>query len=332
MIELALLGAGRIGQVHANTVLQHPGARLKYVFDPVYDSAKSIVEKCGAEMASLEEILQDRKVQGILICTPSDQHATQIEEAIEAGKAIFCEKPIATDLGTTRATLEFVEFNQGILMLGFQRRFDPHFCALKSKLSEGLFGQLEQLTITSRDPEPPPYSYMKASGGLFKDMTIHDFDMARWLLDEPIQSVYATGSALVDAKTATEGHDIDTASLVLISQTGKQITILNSRRSTCGYDQRIEAHCSKGTLQVNSVRETSLVVADNTGISERPLENFFMTRYEKAYQAEISHFIDCLATFEQPLVNGLDGLEALRLAEAASMSMRTDSVIRLESI
>ena len=332
MIELALLGAGRIGQVHANSVSQHHRARLQYVFDPVFDSARLIVDKYGAEMASLEQILQDRDVQGILICTPSDQHATQIERAIEAGKAVFCEKPIATDLLTTRATLEFVESNRGILMLGFQRRFDPHFCALKSKLSEGLFGQLEQLTITSRDPEPPPYSYMRASGGLFKDMTIHDFDMARWLLDEPIQSVYATGSALVDPKTATEGHDIDTASLVLTSQTGKQITILNSRRSTCGYDQRIEAHCAKGTLQVNSVRETSLVIADNTGISESPLENFFMTRYQKAYQAEISHFVDCLATFEQPLVSGFDGLEALRLAEAAFMSLRTGDVVKTESI
>jgi myo-inositol 2-dehydrogenase/D-chiro-inositol 1-dehydrogenase len=329
MVRLALLGAGRIGRVHARAISMLSDAHLKYVFDPMADASRVVVDAYGAISAPIEDILDDSEVDGVLICTPSDQHADQIKRAIKAGKAVFCEKPISTDVQTTERTLEIVERHRGLLMLGFQRRFDKHFAALKAKLSEAAIGSLEQLLIISRDPSPPPYSYMRASGGLFKDMMIHDFDMARWLVDEKIVSVYAIGGAIINEKTRTEGKDIDTASVLLSTETGKQITIINSRRAAVGYDQRVEAHCANATLQVNSMRETNLVVSDSSGIRESPLENFFMTRYQEAYRREMEHFVECLKVGVPPLVTGSDGLEALRLAEAALESLRTQRPVSL---
>jgi myo-inositol 2-dehydrogenase/D-chiro-inositol 1-dehydrogenase len=307
-------------------------AHLKYVFDPMADASKIVVGAYGAISAPIEEIFDDSDVDGVLICTPSDQHADQIKLAIMAGKAVFCEKPISTDLDMTRQVLEVVNQHQGCLMLGFQRRFDSHFMALKAKLSEEAVGSLEQLLIISRDPSPPPYSYMRVSGGLFKDMMIHDFDMARWLVDEKIASVYATGGAVVDKKTQTEGKDIDTASVLMTTETNKQITIINSRRASVGYDQRVEAHCSNATLNVNSLRETNLVVADANGIAETPLENFFMTRYENAYRREIEHFVLCIQSSSTPLVVGSDGLEALVLAESAGESLASGQPVEVRRI
>jgi len=310
MVNLALLGAGRIGQVHARTISVVDGVRLKYVFDPVETATITVVERHGAKLAGLDEILADPDIRGVLICTPSDQHAEQIQKAVIAGKAVFCEKPISTDVQTTERTLDIVERHHGLLMLGFQRRFDKHFAALKAKLSENIFGPLEQLLIISRDPSPPPYEYMR-------------------VIVEKISTVYATGSALVDDQTRTQGRDIDTATVLLSTETGKQITIINSRRAAVGYDQRVEAHCANATLQVNSVRETNLVVSDSSGIGESPLENFFMTRYQEAYRREMEHFVECLKVGVPPLVTGSDGLEALRLAEAALESLRTQRPVSL---
>jgi len=331
MVKLALLGAGRIGQVHARAISMIADAKLKYVFDPMLEAANFIVDRYGAIAASMDEILGDPEVQAVLICTPSDQHADQIQRAVIAGKAVFCEKPISTNVDTTRETLRVVDENQGCLMLGFQRRFDTHFAALKAKLADNTVGQLEQLLIISRDPAPPPYDYMKASGGLFKDMMIHDFDMARWLLGEKITSVYAIGEALVDGKTSSLGEDIDTASVLMTTETNKQVTILNSRRASVGYDQRVEAHCANGTLQVNSVRETNLVMLNASGIAESPLENFFMTRYQDAYRKEIEYFVTAIKDSLTPMVSGQDGLEALVLAQAASESLREGRPITIGS-
>lgn len=331
MVKLALLGAGRIGQVHARAISMIADAKLKYVFDPMLEAANFIVDRYGAIAASMDEILGDPEVQAVLICTPSDQHADQIQRAVIAGKAVFCEKPISTNVDTTRETLRVVDENQGCLMLGFQRRFDTHFAALKAKLADDTVGPLEQLLIISRDPAPPPYDYMKASGGLFKDMMIHDFDMARWLLGEKITSVYAIGEALVDGKTSTLGEDIDTASVLMTTETNKQVTILNSRRASVGYDQRVEAHCANGTLQVNSVRETNLVMSNASGIAESPLENFFMTRYQDAYRKEIEYFVTAIKDSLTPMVSGQDGLAALVLAQAASESLRKGRPITIGS-
>ena len=331
MVKLALLGAGRIGQVHARAISMIADAKLKYVFDPMLEAANFIVDRYGAIAASMDEILGDPEVQAVLICTPSDQHADQIQRAVIAGKAVFCEKPISTNVDTTRETLRVVDENQGCLMLGFQRRFDTHFAALKAKLADDTVGPLEQLLIISRDPAPPPYDYMKASGGLFKDMMIHDFDMARWLLGEKLTSVYAIGEALVDGKTSTLGEDIDTASVLMTTETNKQVTILNSRRASVGYEQRVQAHFANGTLQVNSVRETNLVMSNASGIAESPLENFFMTRYQDAYRKEIEYFVTAIKDSLTPMVSGQDGLEALVLAQAASESLREGRPITIGS-
>ena len=332
MVKLGLLGAGRIGQVHARAVASHPQATLAKVFDPIDSARDAIQASFGAQPDSLQGILQDPEIQGVLVCTPSDQHAEQIIQAVDAGKAVFCEKPIAVDLNKTRQTLAHVESVGGLLMLGFQRRFDPNFQVLKQQLASGAMGNLEQLVLTSRDPGPPPYSYMRSSGGLFKDMMIHDFDVARWLVGAPIHSVYALGGALTDDKVATEGGDIDTASVVLQSTTGVQITILNSRRATYGYDQRIEAHCAGGMLQAQSIHSHSVVAATGDGYTQAPLQDFFMTRYTEAYAAEIRHFVDSLNTGKSPEVSGNDGLQALRLAEAASQSLQTGERVLLHPV
>lgn len=331
MVNLALLGAGRIGQVHARAVAGHPGAVLGKVFDPVAEASAAIETSYGATPDSLEGILADPDIDGVLICTPSDQHAEHIMKAVDAGKAAFCEKPIAVDLEKTRQTLAHVEAVNGRLMLGFQRRFDPNFQALQQQLASGNLGALEQLVITSRDPAPPPYSYMRSSGGLFKDMMIHDFDVARWLVGAPICSVFALGGALTDEKIASEGGDIDTASVLLQAENGVQITILNSRRATYGYDQRIEAHCAGGMVQAQSIHEHSVTTATDTGYNQAPLQNFFMTRYVEAYAAEIRHFADSLAHGTTPDVTGNDGLQALRLAEAANESLQTGRLVMVDA-
>ncbi len=324
MISLGLIGAGRIGQVHAKAVASHPNARIKSVFDP---DPSQLANLSDANSTDLQSMLEDPEIKGVLICSPSDQHAQQIVAAIDAGKAVFCEKPITTDVVATQAVLDHVNRGSGLLMLGFQRRFDPNFRALKKKLSQ--MGRVEQVVLTSRDPAAPPYSYMLSSGGLFKDMMIHDFDVARWLLGEEFVSVYAAGSALTDPKVATEGQDIDTASVVMTTASGRQVTILNSRRASYGYDQRIEVHCERGMVQAQSVRENTVVVSDQDGIAERPLQDFFMTRYVQAYADEIVHFVDSLSAGTQPEVSGNDGLQALRLAQAAGESLRTGQVVRL---
>lgn len=330
MVKLGLLGAGRIGQVHARAVASHPQATLAKVYDPISSASQSIQASYGAQPANLHDILADPDIQGVLICTPSDQHADQIIKAVDAGKAVFCEKPIAVDVEKTRQTLAHVKSVQGLLMLGFQRRFDPNFLVLQEQLANGTMGPLEQLVLTSRDPSPPPYSYMRSSGGLFKDMMIHDFDVARWLVNAPIRSVYALGGALTDTQVASEGGDIDTASVLLQADNGVQITILNSRRATYGYDQRIEAHCAGGMLQAKSIHSHSVVTATDAGYRQAPLQDFFMTRYVEAYAAEIRHFVDSLNAGTPPAVSGDDGLKALSLAEAASESLHTGKVIRVD--
>ena len=329
MVNLALLGAGRIGQVHARAIANSNHGKLAAVFDPVEQAARALVAQYSGRVANLDEILGDPGIDGVLICTPSDTHADLIRQVVSAGKAAFCEKPIATDVATTQTVLDHVADAQGTLMLGFQRRFDPSFIALKERLAEGSMGALESLLITSRDPAAPPYSYMLSSGGLFKDMTIHDFDVARWLIDQPIQSVYAVGGALTDPQVATQGQDIDTASIIMTTASGVQCTILNSRRATYGYDQRIEVLCAGGMLQAQSHHENSLVVSDAQGMSQAPLQNFFMTRYVQAYAAEIEHFVTCLAEKRAPRVTGQDGIEALKLAEAAYQSLHSGQVVRL---
>lgn len=322
MSNIALLGAGRIGQVHARAIARTPGANLVAVADTFAEVAKSLAREYGAEVHSIDAIESMAGVDAVVICTPTDTHADLIERFARAGKAIFCEKPVDLAQDRVEACLKVVAETGAKLMIGFNRRFDPHFAALKSAIEAGQIGEVEQVTITSRDPGLPPADYIKVSGGIFRDMTIHDFDMARYILGEDVKTVFATASALVDPEVRNLG-DFDTAMVVLTTTSGKQATIINSRRASYGYDQRIEVHGSTGMIQAENQRPVDIEIASNTGFTRPPLHDFFMTRYTAAYEAELRAFLEALAGNTPITPTGEDGLAALRLAEAALESIAT---------
>ena len=327
-INFGLLGAGRIGKTHATAVLGIPGTKLAAVFDPVDAAAEHIVAMTGARRASVEEILADKSIDAVLICTPTDMHADQIELAARAGKAIFCEKPIDLSADRVRACLKVVEETKAKLMIGFNRRFDTNFAAVRAQIDAGAIGTVELVQITSRDPGPPPIDYIKRSGGIFRDMMIHDLDLARFLLNEEIVSVSATGSVLVDQAIGAAG-DVDTATATLRTKTGKIAVITNSRRATYGYDQRIEAHGSKGAVSAGNVHNNTVTVANKEGYHDTPLLDFFMERYAVAYRTELQSFVKAIETGSVISPSGIDGLKALELADAAVKSMQTGTEIKV---
>ena len=329
MIEICQLGAGRIGAVHANNVAQHPNARLRYVVDVHQPAAQALAERHDAEVTSIETALADPAIDAVIIASSTDTHADLIEAAARAGKAIFCEKPIDLSLDRVRSCLDIVAERDAVLQVGFNRRFDPSFAALHAQLREGRIGKTEMVLITSRDPAPPPLDYVKASGGLFRDMMIHDFDMARWLLDaEPVE-VHATASCLVDPEIGALG-DVDTAVVTLRTEAGALGVISNSRRAVYGYDQRLEVLGSNGLLKVENRAPTALEIADGEAVARDKPHYFFLERYAEAYRLELDHFISCVATGTEPSVAARDGLEALRLAEAALQSSQTGQPVRLD--
>ena len=310
MHQVVLIGAGRIGRIHAGNAARHPRLELAGVVDPVDAAATALAREHRAPVMSLEAALADPAIAGVIIASSTDTHLDYSLRAVAAGKAVFCEKPIDLDLARARAAAPALA--DARLLLAFNRRFDPNFQALKAKLDSGVVGRLESLQITSNDPSPPPPAYVAVSGGLFKDMAIHDFDMARWLLGgEEIVSVYATGSCLVDPEIGKLG-DIDTARCVLTTASGRLCVIANSRRSGFGYDQRIEAYCSGGMVRADNVVETSVQVWNEAGASADRFRNFFLDRYAEAYRREMDHFAEVLdgAT---PSVGYRDGIEALAL-------------------
>ena len=327
MTVLAQFGAGRIGQIHARNVAAQ-GARLKYIVDVNRVAAESLAAAVGAKAAEQDAVFADAEVAGVIIGSSTDTHADLIEQAARAGKAIFCEKPIDLSLTRTRACLQVVEDCGVPLFIGFNRRFDPTFAELKQSLDAGKIGKLENLTITSRDPAPPPADYVARSGGLFRDMMIHDFDMARWLLGaEPVR-LYARGSVLVDPAIGKAG-DVDSAVVMLETAAGVLCQIINSRRAAYGYDQRIEAFGEKGLLLAGNRDARTLETWSAAGVTgEKPLY-FFLERYAEAYRAEMAHFLACLAGKEEPKVAAGDGLRALELAEAANESLKSGQAVAL---
>jgi len=330
-INLALLGAGRIGRVHAEAVSHNRNARLVAVADANEQAARALATEHGASRRSVKDIAGADDIDAVLICTPTNTHADLIELFARAGKAIFCEKPIDLDVGRVRACLDVVAQTGARLMVGFNRRFDPHFTALKRTIAEGRIGDVEMLTITSRDPGLPPADYIRVSGGIFRDMTIHDFDMARFLLGEEITSVMATASVMVDAQMAELG-DYDSANVLLTTATGRQCVITNSRRAAYGYDQRIEVLGSKGMVQAENQRPEDIEIATAQGFLRPPLHDFFMTRYAAAYAAEITAFVAMAAGQHVDVPDGSDGLAALLLAEAALESTQTGRAMAPEQI
>ena len=324
MISIGLLGCGRIGQVHAGSIARVENATLTAVADAMPQAAEVLAIRAGAVVRSADEIIAARDIDAVIIATPTTLHYDQIHALAKAGKAIFCEKPI--DLSAERAAecMKAVRDTGVPFMTAFNRRFDPHFAHLQAQLADGVIGDTELVVITSRDPSPPPISYIEQSGGLFRDMMIHDFDMARFLLDEDPTEVFATGSCLVDPDIGRAG-DIDSAMVTLKTASGKLCQINNSRRATYGYDQRIEVHGSRGMLQAANQLENTVTVAGSAGFTTAPNQHFFLERYEAAYLAEMRSFVAALESGRPPAPGIADGVAAQRLADAATRSLERNA-------
>jgi myo-inositol 2-dehydrogenase/D-chiro-inositol 1-dehydrogenase len=327
-VRFALLGAGRIGKVHAKAVSSNASAKLIAVADAFPAAAQAIASAYGCEVRTIEAIEAAKDIDAVVICTPTDTHADLIERFARAGKAIFCEKPIDLDVDRVKACIKVVSETNGKLMVGFNRRFDPHFMAVRQVIDDGKIGSVEMVTITSRDPGAPPVDYIKRSGGIFRDMTIHDFDMARFLLGEEPVTVSATAAVLVD-KAIGDAGDYDSVSVLLQTASGKQAMISNSRRATYGYDQRIEIHGSMGMVAAENQRPFSIEVANGDGYTRPPLHDFFMTRYTEAYANEIAAFITAIEQGTAISPSGADGLAALKLADAAVQSVKEGKQIKV---
>ncbi|TPI47301.1 inositol 2-dehydrogenase [Mesorhizobium sp. B3-1-7] len=322
MIDAALFGAGLIGSVHAKNLARHPGVRLRTIVDPRRDAAERIATGTGAEIADTATVMNDPSIKAVVIASATRTHADLIVEAAGKGKAIFCEKPIDLDIARTDECLAAVEKAGVPLQIGFNRRFDPSFAAVKRRIEAGEIGAVEQVIITSRDPEPETEEALAGGGGVFREMTIHDFDMARFLLGEEPVELFATGSSLVEPYYATLG-DYDTAMFILRTASGRQCHINNSVRAVYGYDQRIEVHGSKGMLQAGNRTPTSVSLSGENGIAaDRPLY-FFVERYAQSYEAEIDHFIQSVAAGRKPAVGAADGRKAMILCEAALASAKS---------
>jgi myo-inositol 2-dehydrogenase/D-chiro-inositol 1-dehydrogenase len=328
MIEVALFGAGRIGKIHGANLAAQPGVKLRYVVDVNAAAAGELAQRHGARVADADAALKDVAVKAVVVASSTDTHAELIMRAAKAGKAIFCEKPVDLALDRARACIDVVATAGVLCMIGFQRRFDPTFSALKQRLDAGEIGNPEMLIITSRDPGPPPISYIQVSGGIFKDMLIHDFDVFRWILGDEAQSVYATGSCLVQKEIGDAG-DVDSTAVTIRTKAGRLCQINTTRRAAYGYDQRFEVLGAKGQLQAGNHKPTEVFAHTAASVSEDKPAHFFLERYRAAYALEIAHFFDAL-THGKPVRTTLqDGVKALELADAATRSWREDRIVTL---
>ena len=327
-IKFAILGMGRIGKVHADTIQANSNAELAAIHDPINNEIDRLQKRYACQQMSLDDITNNDQIKGILICTPTDTHVDLIKRFLYTKKAVFCEKPLDLNLRKVKKLVQLVSESKSQVMLGFNRRFDPHFAKLKAHLTKKEIGVIEQITITSRDPNPPTIEYIKQSGGIFKDMAIHDLDMAVFLADEKIHSITALGSNFVSKKIEQAG-DYDTATILMRTISGKQISIINSRRATYGYDQRVEVHGSKGSLKVNNPTLSEIELAKEAGTTKDRLHHFFMTRYIDAYKNQIDYFVDCIKKRSMPKPDGSDGYYALYLAENALKSAKTGRTVYL---
>ena len=330
MIRIAMLGAGRIGKIHARNVASNPRCRLVAVADPVAEAAHALAESLGAEASTEPKATLARAdIDAIVIGTPTDSHVDLMLAAVRQGKAVLCEKPIDLDIRKVDAAAADVDRLKGRVMVAFNRRFDPSASALKRAIAAGQIGEVRQVIITSRDPGPPPLSYIATSGGIFRDMMIHDFDMARWLLGEEPDRISATASCLLEPEIAKAG-DYDTLMVIMQTPSGRQCHINNCRQSVYGYDQRFEVFGSGGMLLNDNLRASTLrrFGARETEARE-PLLNFFLERYAEAYRIELEAFVEAVETGAVMPVSMRDGRQALRLADAALESAKTGRHVRV---
>lgn len=321
MLNIGILGCGRIGQVHGATLQGMTTARAAAVSDFLPEAAENLATKLGATVMSSDAILEDPSIDAVIIGTPTTTHYDLIHKAAANGKAIFCEKPVDLSVDRIRHCLAVVEKAGVPFMTAFNRRFDPSFSHLQSQITDKVIGNVEIVTILSRDPSPPPIGYIKTSGGIFRDMMIHDLDMARFLLGEEPVELTAAASCLVDPEIGEAG-DFDTAVVTLKTASGKLCQISNSRRATYGYDQRIEVHGSKGMLKAENMLEHSIQLATGQGFNSAAAQPFFLERYAAAYRAEMTHFVECIKNGVQVTPTGEDGLRAQILADEADAAAR----------
>ena len=316
--------------MHAENLVRRADAKLVYVVDTKPEAARALAEPLGAKQADRETALRDPDVDAVLIATSTGSHADLSIAAAKAGKAIFCEKPVDLTLPKVEACIKAVNKAKVPMFVGFNRRFDPSFRELKKRLDGGAIGKLEQVIITNRDPGLPELKFLATSGGLFLDFTIHDFDMARWLLGEEPVEVYARGAVLVDPRVKTEANDIDTAMVMLRTKSGRMGTIVNSRRAVYGYDQRIEAFGEKGMLRAENLTPTTVEAAGGESTStDNPWPNF-QTRYTAAYAAELTSFIQSVERRKPAEIPPEDSRRVLLLCEAAAKSSQTGQPVRIK--
>lgn len=326
MVRVGLLGAGRIGHVHAKSIVSHQGSQLVAVADVNAEAAAKLASAHGTLAQPVDAILADTSIDAVLIATSTDTHSDLIERAVAAGKAVLCEKPVDLSLERAHACLKVAKDKP--VMIGFNRRFDPNFAALKAAADRGEIGKAELLSVTSFDPAPPPVSYIQVSGGLFRDMMIHDFDMAMWVMGAVPVLVSATGSCIVDPAIGAAG-DVDTAAVTLTFADGRIAVIKNSRRAVYGYDQRLELLGADGLLQAGNMLENTVVKSTTGGVTGAKPTYFFLERYMPAYQAEWTAFVDALTGGTAFPVTLQDGVNALALAEAATQSNRTGRPVEI---
>lgn len=330
-VNIGVIGVGRIGKLHTrNLKYQVTGTKVLAVADIFEKSAREVASQLEIPIAEKDYrvLLENKDIDAVVICSSTDTHAQIISEAAQAGKHIFCEKPIALDLGKIDQAVTAVKKAGVKLQVGFNRRFDPSFKKAKDLVAKGTIGTPHLVRITSRDPEPPPISYIKVSGGIFLDMMIHDFDMARYLLDQEVVELMAVGSCLVDPAIGEAG-DIDTAIVTLKYEKGAWGTIDNSRKAVYGYDQRIEIFGSEGCITVENKKPTGVIVNGANDIrSDKPVF-FFIERYREAYLAEMEEFIKCIQENKEPSVGGFDGKISVQMGYAAKESLTKGSFVKI---
>ena len=331
MVGIAVLGAGRIGKIHAANVAASKFATLVVVADPFADAAASLADELGTQaMTDCEAAIDRANVDAIVFGTPTHTHINLMLRAVRQGKAVLCEKPIDLDMAKSLAAVEEVERLNGRVMLAFNRRFESTFAQMRAAIDAGDIGEVRQVIISSRDPGLAPEDYIEHSGGIFRDMTIHDLDIGRWLLGEEPVELTAIASRLIDPALMEKYDDYDTAMVQMQTASGKQCHINNCRQAVYGYDQRIEVFGSTGMLQMDNLRATTIRRwSQDVTDAREPLLNFFLERYQQAYKSELDAYIDALVHKKPMPTTVQDGLKALQLADAAVESVKTGRAVRL---
>ncbi|MFL2591641.1 MAG: inositol 2-dehydrogenase [Flavobacteriaceae bacterium] len=331
-IRTLIIGLGRIGKIHLGNLQAIDEVEIVGICDPT-DEAKVFSNKAGLTFYQKDftDVADQVQADAIVICSPTDTHANYVSIAAKKGIDVFCEKPLDLSLEKVKQVLKTVNESKIKLMLGFNRRFDSEFQSVKEKIVNGHIGDIHTIKITSRDPSPPPINYIKSSGGMFLDMTIHDFDMIRYLTNKEIVEVYAKGDALVNPEIAKAG-DIDTAIINLTFEDGSMAVIDNCRKAVYGYDQRVEVFGSKGMVQSKNKFDKYTLTYSENGVTSALPQHFFLERYADAYKKEIDHFIDCIRHKKTPEVSGFDGLMSLMLGLCAKESLNCNKPVLVSEI